>query len=171
MEGKRAQIAMEYMVLTAFILIAVAVIFSFSFLNYSQNIRVAKSTDALSKIANAVDDVYTRGEGNTRFVKVSFPEGLKTISIVQKCNDGSQGSLADCGGSYGDVDFSAISMEVQFFSGDTVLLEGTRAKISETLLGGMDETNAITGLNAYGGNNYTVKVSWTDAGLIQIEKV
>lgn len=169
----RAQIAMEYLILTAFILVAVAIIFSFSFVNYSESIRVAKTTESLSKLANAVDDVYTRGEGNTRFAKVSFPDGMKSISIVHKCIDGTQVTAAsECGaGGYDDVDFSAIAMEVQFLSGNATLLEGTRAKIFETLGGDMGQTISETGLNKYSGSTYTVKVSWTGTGLIQIEKV
>lgn len=179
MGNRRAQIAMEYLVLTAFILVAVAIIFGFSFINYNESIRVAKTTESLAKLVNAVDDVYTRGEGNTRFVKVNFPDGMKGISIVQKCDSGSsidQGTALECqdgrpGDKYAYVDFSAIAMEVQFFNGDTTLLEGTRAKIFETLGEGMDELNPDTGLNRYSGSTYTVKVSWTDTGLIQIEKV
>ena len=179
MENRRAQIAMEYLVLTAFILVAVAIIFGFTFANYSESIRVAKTTESLSKLANAVDDVYTRGEGNTRFVKVNFPDGMKGISIVQKCVEESangQGTLAQCEDGctetgYDCVEFSAIAMEVQLFSGDTTLLEGTRAKIFGTLGGDMSQTIPGTGLNKYSGSTYTVKVSWTGSELIQIGKV
>ena len=179
MENRRAQIAMEYLVLTAFILVAVAIIFSFTFVNYSESIRAAKTTESLSKLANAVDDVYTRGEGNTRFVEVNFPDGMKGISIVQKCDSGSsidQGTALECkdgrpGDEYAYVDFSAIAMEVKLFSGDTTLLEGTRAKIFGTLGGNMSQTIPETGLNKYSGSTYTVKVSWTGSSLIQIGKV
>lgn len=179
MENRRAQIAMEYLVLTAFIMVAVAIIFSFSFINYSQNIGVAKTTEVLSKLANAVDEVYTRGEGNTRFVTLSFPDGMKGISIVQKCDSGSsvaQGTALECqdgrsGNKYEYVDFSAIAMEVQLFGGDTTLLEGTRAKIFENLgeIAAQNPNNPE--LNKYSGSAYKVKISWTKTGLIQIEQV
>ncbi len=55
-EKEKGQIAMEYMILTAFILVSVAIIFAFSFVNYNQNMRTAKTAEALAKLANAVDD-------------------------------------------------------------------------------------------------------------------
>ena len=173
MTGKKAQIAMEYLILTGFILVAVALIFAFSFLNYNQNIRVAKTGEALSKIANAVDDVYTRGEGNTRFVKMTWPDGMKGISIVHKFEDGCQGTLTECGEEdYDNVDFSAIALEMQFLGEDETVMEGTRAKIFETLGNEMNEINAQTGFNKYSGNTYTVKISWDDEGnLIKLKRV
>lgn len=178
MEGKKAQIAMEYLILTGFILVAVALIFSFSFINYNQNIRVAKTGEALAKLANAVDDVYTRGEGNTRFVKITWPDGMKKISIVHKCVEGrgvNQGTLSQCSNpdsdSYDFVEFSAIVLEVQLLSQDTTVMEGTRAKIFENLvIGGMDVTTP-QGFNQYSGSTYIVKVSWTGTGLIKLERV
>jgi len=173
MTEKKAQIAMEYLILTGFILIAVALIFGFSFINYNQNIRIAKTNEALSKLSNAVDDIYTRGEGNTRFVKITWPDGMRGISIVHKCLNGNQETNADnCDGSidpYDDVEFSAIALEMQFLNQDTTIMEGTRAKIFEDLEG-MTETTA-QGFNQYSGNTYTVKISWTDNGLIKLKRV
>lgn len=178
-EGKKAQVATEYLILTAFILISVAIIFVFSFLNYSQNIRVAKASETLSKLANAVDDVYVSGEGNSRFVNLSLPDGMKELKIVHKCGypPPNQGSLGECkdelGGSpatYDDVNFSAISITVQLLGGDSEIMRETRAKILEEL-GDMDDIDAQTGLNEYSGSAYSVRVNWTSDGQIRLEKV
>ncbi len=172
MAGKKAQIAMEYLILTGFILVAVALIFGFSFINYNQNIRIAKTSEAISKLSNAVDDIYTRGEGNTRFVKISWPDGMKNISIVYKCLNGTQQDNAEgCGDSeYGDVEFSVISMEVQLLGEDVIVMERTKAKIKEKL-DGMDDMDIHGNFNQYSGSTYIVKVSWTSSGLIQLERV
>ncbi len=177
-EGKKAQVATEYLMLTAFILISVAIIFVFSFINYSQNMRVAKASETLSKLANAVDDVYVSGEGNSRFVNLSLPDGLKELKIVHKCGypPPNQGSLVECKDklgvpsiSYDDVNFSAISITVQLIGGDSEIMRETRAKILGEL-GDRDDVDAI-GLNVYSGSAYSVRVSWTDTGLIKLEKV
>ena len=169
---KKAQIAIEYLILTSFILTGVIIIFGFSIINYNQNIKAAQTSDAISKLANAIDDVYTRGEGNTRFIKITWPKGMKGISVIHKCTDGRQKAIADdCGGSadpYDDVKFSGIAMEMQLLGQDTNILESTRAKIFETLEG-MTETTA-QGFNKYSGSAYIVKVSWTNDALIKLEK-
>ena len=124
---------MEYVILTAFILISVAIIFTFSFVNYTQNVKIAKTNEAMSKIANAVNEVYVRGEGNTRF-----------------------------------VNFSAISMEVQLLGGNKTMLKETKASIFEDI-GEMGLNVGI--LNKYSGSAYAVRISWTNTGLIKLEKV
>ena len=170
MTGKKAQIAMEYLILTGFILVAVALIFTFSFVNYNQNIRAAKTGEAISKLANAVDDVYTRGEGNTRFVKITWPDGMRDIRIVHKFNNGCQGTLVECEETnYDNVDFSAIALEMQLLGQDTNVMEGTRAKIFETLTN-MTGQNP-QGFNQYSGSTYTVKISWTGNDKIKLERV
>jgi len=173
MERKRAQIAMEYLILTAFILVAVAIIFAFSFLNYSQNLNIAKANETLSKMENAVNDVYTRGEGNTRFVSLSLPDGMQNIGIIHKCGFPlpEQGTLAECknstGGSpaeYSDLNFSAIAMEVKLLGGTTTVMRETKAVILEGI--------GDIALGTYAGSSYTIKVSWTETGeQIKLEKV
>ena len=69
---------------------------------------------------------------------------------------------------YDNIDFSAIALEVQLLGQDTIILEGTRAKIFETLTD-MTETN-LQGFNQYSGSIYTVKISWTDDALIKLER-
>ena len=170
MTEKKAQIAVEYLILTGFILITVALVFSFTFVNYNQNIRAAKTSEAISKLANAVDDVYTRGEGNTRFVKITWPDGLKDLRIVHKFNDGCQGTLTYCGeADYDNVEFSAIVFEMELVNEDVIIMEGTRAKIFEGLNEGIADMAEIRGrYNRYSGSIYIVKVSWYDK-LIKLE--
>jgi len=167
MMGKRGQMATEYMILTGFILVSVAIIFVFSFLNYSQNIKVAQANEALSKMASAVDDVYTRGEGNTRFVYVSFPEGMADLGVIHKCREGEppQGAVAECtGGTYDDVNFSAIYMDVGLIGGQSRVMKETRAKVWESPVDFLTAEQSA-------GSAYTVKVSWRDDETIQVERV
>ena len=168
MNGK-AQIAMEYLILTSFILVAVGTLFSFSFLNYNQNIQVVKANETVSKIANAVNDIYAKGEGNTRFINLALPEGMQDISILHKCvsDTPNQGTVLECGGSYDDVRFSAISMQIGLLGGPSTIVRETKAKILESL----SEGNGDIGSQDYAGSAFTVKVSWTGTGLVKLEKV
>lgn len=182
MPGHRAQIALEYLILTGFILVVVSIIFAFSFISYSQNIRMAKATEAVAKISNAVDDVYTRGPGNSRFVEITLPDGLENVFAEHKCIEGSatnQGTIAECKAgctapcsctSYDCVQFSAVAMEVQLFGTNSVLMEQTKAKIYMDIE--MSLLNADGTLNKYSGSLYSVKVSWTAGDeTVKIEKV
>jgi len=172
---EKGQIATEYMILTAFILVSVAIIFTFSFVNYTQNIKIGQANEVIAKIANGVDDVYTRGEGNTRFIDVFFPDSLEKISIVHKCVTGrgvSQGSLSECSNpaadSYDYIEFSAIAMEVQLLGGTSRMLRPTKAKIFEDL-GEIGEQTG--GFSKYSGSGYVMRISWAPTGEIQLEKV
>ncbi len=177
LEAKKGQIAVEYLILTAFILTAVAILFAFSFLNYSQNIRIAQANEALSKLANAVDDVYLRGEGNNRFVNVYFPDGMSKLEIVHKCTEAgaiNQGTVSACSGGpedYDFVEFSVIRMKVKLLAGESILARETKATIFENI-GEMSAQNPNNpNINKYSGSGYTVKVSWNDAGQIKMQKV
>jgi len=172
-EKKMAQVAIEYMILTAFIMVAVGIIFAFSFINYTQSIKVAKTGEALSKMANAVDEIYTKGEGNSRFIHIAFPENMTGMSIVHKCIDEStanQGTLLECGVGcsqvdYDCVEFSAISITVNLIAGESTLLRETKAKI-------WDKLEDFLTAEESAGSTYTVKVSWTgDGEKIQLKKV
>lgn len=172
-ERKAGQVGVEYLTLTIFIMVAVIIIFGFSFANYTHNIRVAKANEALARMANAVDDVYTRDEGNTRLPSVSFPDGMTSIKIVHKCKYGpnNQGSLSDCedesGGpaTYDDIEFSAILIRVQLLLGETELLRETKAKILEELGEIDDQSPSNPTLNKFAGVTYAMRVSWTDEDL------
>lgn len=183
MERKRAQIAVEYLMLTGFIMVAVAIIFTFAFLNYGQNIRIAKASEAMAKIENAVNDVYARGQGNNSFIQLSLPEGMTDLRVMHKCieeSSSTQGSLEQCetgctGEGYDCIEFSAIVMTLNLTGGESTLLRETRAKIyadtATSSLGEMSEKDDSGNYNKYAGSLYTAKVSWLDGEKIAIEKV
>jgi hypothetical protein len=175
-ERKAGQVGVEYLTLTVFIMVAVMIIFGFSFANYSHNIRIAKANEALARMGNAIDDVFTRGEGNSRFPSISFPDGLTNIKIVHKCKYGpyTQGSLSDCedqfGGpaTYNDIEFSAISITVQMLLGETEIMRETKAKILEELGEIDDPSPSNPALNKFAGVTYAMRVSWTDKDLAEV---
>ena len=171
MVGGKAQIALEYFILTVFILIAVSMIFTFSFLNYDQNSTIVMANDTMSKLSKAVDVIYARGEGNTTFTTINLPNGLESLEILHKCRypPPGQGTLAQClnasGGpaDYGDVNFSIIKMDVRLLGGTSTVLRKTNAVIWEDI--------GEIASASYAGSKYTVRVSWNEDGQIRLEKV
>jgi len=169
--AERAQIALEYFILTVFILVAVSMIFTFSFLNFDQNSTIVIANETMSKLSKAVNVIYARGEGNTTFVNISLPNGLESIEILHKCKypPPGQGSLSECkdssGGAagYEDVNFSIIKMNVRLLGGTSTTLRKTNAVIWEDI--------GEIALASYAGSKYTVRVSWNDQGQIRLEKV
>jgi hypothetical protein len=85
--GKRGQVSVEYLVLTAFILIIVVIIFAFALFNYDSNVRLTKAGESLESIAKTADLVYAKGYGTMLSVKAQWPNGIKTISIIHKCRE------------------------------------------------------------------------------------
>jgi len=176
-ERKKGQIALEYIILTAFILVAVTIIFAISFMTYTQYTHVAKARDTMAKMASAVDNIYARGIGNRLFTDLSIPDALKEITIVHKCVEGrlaNQGSLQDCSSpdadSYNFVQFSAISMTLQTVGGPVNILQETKAKV--VLDSEISAMNAEGTFNKYSGSYYFIKVYWNnDSKTIKIDKV
>jgi len=169
---KRGQIAMEYLLLTAFILISVGAIFAFSFVNYNQNIRVTRANEALAKMSTTADELYIRGGGNTRFINISLPEGLTEMKVLHKCvgESPNQGTMTECGGTYDHVKFSTISMKVELIGGESTIIKETKAKIVEEFDSDPGEDAKIKS-GGYAGSSYPVRVSLTDTGLVKFEKV
>ena len=169
MNCKRAQAAVEYLLVTAFVLVVVAIIFAFAFTGYDQSVKISKTNSALATIARAADEVYLLGEGNTRFFDVSFPAGMQKIDVVNMCGDGTQpacdrGNEVACGcGGHGDINSSAIRITVTLAGGETAVIRPCRAKILLTDFPPAGE--------ATGGPAYTIRVSWTETGKVELKKV
>ena len=169
MNCKREQAAVEYLLVTAFVLAVVVIIFAFAFTSYDQSVKISKTNSALATIAKAADEAYLLGEGNTRFFDVSFPAGMQKIDVVNMCGDSTQlecekGSEAscDCSG-HGDINGSAVRITVMLAGGETKVMRETRAKI---LL-----TNFPAASEAAGGPAYTIRASWTNTGKVELRKV
>jgi hypothetical protein len=141
----------------------------FAFTSYDQSVKISKTNSALATMAKAADEVYMLGEGNTRFVDVSFPAGMQKIDVVNMCGDSTQPACdrgneasCDCSG-HGGISSSAIRITVTLAGGETTVIRQCRAKI---LLTAFPATS-----DAAGGPAYTIRVSWTGSGQVELKKV
>ena len=80
--NKRAQVAVEYMLIAAFLLIATGIIFIYSMTTLDQTIRIAKADKAISILASAADNVSARGPGNTIITEIELPTEVASYQIL-----------------------------------------------------------------------------------------
>ena len=97
---KKAQVSLEYLILTSFVLVVVIIIFALAMFNYDSNIKTAKAGESLDSLAKTADLVYAKGNGTALFATVNWPDGVQSIGILHKCMQGqnaeSQDYLAGC---------------------------------------------------------------------------
>lgn len=79
----RAQVGLEYLVFTAFLLLMSALLFAYAYANYSNTIQVVQTQSAVDAVASAVDFVYAKGPGNAVIVDVKLPVGLTEFRVDQ----------------------------------------------------------------------------------------
>ena len=174
--SSRGQVAIEHLTVTAVILAMVTIAFAFGFVTFDQNIKIAKARDALTALTGTANDIYTLGKGNARFVDVSFPAGMKSITITHACctnpsdappctTKAITATETECTDAGGEVEFSLIEITVSLLGGDTTISRESKAEIADA--------STFPSVNeAAGGPPYAFRVSWTDDGeKIKLQKV
>ena len=78
-----AQIGLEYLVFTSFLLLVAVILFAYSFTTYSTSLQLVQTQGAVDAVASAVDFVYAKGPGNTVVVNVKLPAGLTEFRVDQ----------------------------------------------------------------------------------------
>jgi len=80
-EETNGQVALEYLIVTAFLLIASSIIFIYSSSTLDQNLRYAITDQALVDLASAAEKVSSRGPNNTVFVEIRLPNDVQSNQI------------------------------------------------------------------------------------------
>ena len=161
MNGKRAQVALEQLLLTGFVLLSVSMVFGVAAITYDENIQTAKANDALHRIVDKTNDIYRLGRGNVAFVNVAFPSGASSIDIVHKCiSDSSQGESCPLGDD--DINFSALSITLNYIGGEATIIEETQAKLA---LVNFPANERIA------GSFQQVRIGWSDSGKVELRRV
>jgi hypothetical protein len=79
----RAQVGLEYLVFTSFLLLVSAILFGYAFISYSTSVQTIQTQKAVDDVASAVDFVYAKGPGNTVLLDVQLPSGLTEFRVDQ----------------------------------------------------------------------------------------
>jgi uncharacterized protein (UPF0333 family) len=72
----KGQVALEYVLTTAFLLLVIGIVFYISMINYSETIALSKAQNAVKTISAGAEYVYALGPGNVVFVSIDLPSGL-----------------------------------------------------------------------------------------------
>jgi hypothetical protein len=89
----RAQVGLEYLIFTAFLLLVSAILFGYAFVSYSTSVQTIQTQKAVDDIASAVDFVYAKGPGNTVLIDVQIPTGLSELRADQNVVRANLGQL------------------------------------------------------------------------------
>jgi len=82
-----AQTAIEYLLLTSFLLVATGLIFAYASTNYQDATNSSMAQQELSTIVNAAEQTYALGEGSVLFVDIETPSSVKAIRVDYGCKD------------------------------------------------------------------------------------
>lgn len=85
----RGQASVEYLALTAFLLIVVAGAFSYSFISYNDAVKLTQLDLAGKQLQAAVEQVQLEGRGSARLVEITVPDAL-VIEVLPICDEARQ---------------------------------------------------------------------------------
>ncbi len=75
------QVALEYLVISGFILAGVGVFFYASMLSYSDTSSASLAADAVGALSGTANALSGLGDGSSVSVGVLFPEGTESLSV------------------------------------------------------------------------------------------
>ncbi len=78
-----AQTAVEYLLITSFLLVITGIIFAYSLFIYSDSVAQSTANSAVASIVNAVDQVYALGQGSTLFFEVDVPQNINNVQLIR----------------------------------------------------------------------------------------
>lgn len=78
----KAQAAMEYLIIVAIVLAAIAPLFNFVITSSVSQIKLNKADNSVKAIAESANNVFTAGPGSREFVKITLPSGVKSFTAT-----------------------------------------------------------------------------------------
>ena len=78
------QISTEYLVIMAFLLIVIGILFAYSLLILNETTKLSMASDAAATLAKTADQVSALGPGTKIHVNANFPTGIAEASISGK---------------------------------------------------------------------------------------
>lgn len=80
---KKAQAALEYLILVGVLLVLLVTLFNYVFYYSSQNLKIEQADDAVQTLGKAADTLYTLGPGNRDFVWVTIPGSVSETKVEE----------------------------------------------------------------------------------------
>ena len=107
----QGQVSIEYITLTAFLIMVLAVVFIYAQIALQDSLTVGRASAAIKKIASAAEQAYALGPGTKLIVEVEFPQNIQNIKISD----------------------NEINANVSISSGTTQIYEYTDAKLTGSI--------------------------------------
>ena len=104
----RAQVGLEYLVFTAFLLLVSAILFGYAFISYSTSVQTIQTQKAVDDVASTINFVYAKGPGNTVLLDVHLPVGLSEFRVDQNVV---RAQLSQGGGSSTFFTFTKVAID------------------------------------------------------------
>ncbi|MBU0662629.1 MAG: hypothetical protein ABH854_05560 [Candidatus Diapherotrites archaeon] len=83
-KNSKGQMSLEYMVMSAFLLLIVGLLFTYAYINYDHAMKLDMANYAVDSIAEAADQAYALGTGTVLFVDIILPNGIEGSSVFGK---------------------------------------------------------------------------------------
>ena len=80
----RGQVAFEYLILTAFLLIVAIILFAYSFFVLVENSKISVALSSVRSLAAASGQVSVLGPGNAVIVRISLPDNVESATALGK---------------------------------------------------------------------------------------
>lgn len=81
--NSKGQSAVEYLIITSFLLVITGIIFAYSLFIYTDSVSSSTANNAVNSIVNTVDQVYALGPGSSLFVNVDIPQNISDLQLLQ----------------------------------------------------------------------------------------
>ncbi|PIN85577.1 MAG: hypothetical protein COV47_01400 [Candidatus Diapherotrites archaeon CG11_big_fil_rev_8_21_14_0_20_37_9] len=81
---KKAQVSIEYLTITAFLLIVSGLVFGFALFSFNENASIAKADDSVTTIVNNANLVASQGNGSKIFFEIDVPPNVTSFEINGK---------------------------------------------------------------------------------------
>ena len=108
---KKAQVALEYLLLIGLILALLLPFFYYSFVPITQNTQMSKSTILVNSVTETADVLYSLGPGSQDVILIDMPGGVENVTIQNK----------------------EIILKVRIFSGVSDIIGESKADLNGTL--------------------------------------
>lgn len=80
----KAQVAAEYLAISAFLLAAVVIFFAYSSMSYNDSVSYSKSKNVVDSLANTASQLAGLGNGSSLTITLDFPEDVNGFSVSGK---------------------------------------------------------------------------------------
>lgn len=80
--NKKAQVAIEYIILVSFILFIISIATAYAVFTYYENVKISSVRNTVLSMETAANQVYALGPGNVIFRDIVLPAGVSDESLA-----------------------------------------------------------------------------------------